>query len=568
MARIPFIPSSYGQGRSQAFESQRFINLYPELATAPGSKAIAQLVGTPGLRLWYANNSPPVRGMAAFNGLLYMVISNKLLSITPDGLTTAELGTLTTSIGRVSIKNNGPRTDSGLAGQLCIVDGLAGYVYDTFTTVFSTITGGGFPATPMQLEYIDGYFVVTNGSIFSWTSNYFDGTVWNALTQLPVQSASDTIQALINLHQQLFFIKQYTTEVYYNALLPTSSGSPFAPLPGAVIDFGTLAPFSVARGGNSVFFLANQRDADSGSFVGVVMLDGYLPVVISPPSITYRMSLSTNHSQCFGYCYNDEGHIFYVLTNPVDNWTFVYDVTTQMWHERSTADLNSAGINRHLSNCYVFFNNMHLVGDYFTSNLYEMSSKFYTDAGRPIISEQTTQHLADEDYLEDIFIGELKVDIEAGVGLDGVNSPATALAVLTGDAVSAVVASYNGADYTAAPTVILRSIDGNGSGATAVATVALGSVTAIGVTAGGAGYTRAPEVILAMPEVIPTAGLSISKDGGKTWGGEYAKSMGRVGEYRKRLKWLALGRSKDRVFKLRISSPVKKIILGYYVEVG
>jgi hypothetical protein len=553
-------------GRSVAFESQRLINFFPELANAPGAKNIAALVGTPGLRLWYENNSPPVRGAMPFNDLLYVVISNKLFAIAADGTASAELGTLSTSTGRVSIKNNGLVSDGIGGDQVCIVDGENGYIYNVTTTNFSTISGGGWPAMPKYLEFIDGYFVVSDGSMSSWTSDLYDGTTWNALTKNPVQAAPDTIQAQLNLHQQLFFIKQYTSEVYYNTGTPTSTGSPFSRMTGAVIDFGTPAPWSVARGSNSAFFLANQRNGEGGEFVGVVKLEGYLPVVITPPAIVYRMAQSTDHSQCFGYVYYDEGHTFYVLTNPVDNWTFVYDDTINMWHERSTSSPSSVGVNRHLGNCYAFFAGMHLVGDYYTSNLYEMSSRFYTDAGRPIISEHTTQRLADEEYLEDIFIGELKVDVEAGVGTVGVNSPATALATLTGDAVTSIAVTYNGADYTSVPAVLIRSTNGEGSGATAVAAVAFGSVTGVTVTNGGSGYTEPPEIILAMPAVVPIAGLSVSKDGGRTWSSEYPQSMGRAGEYRRRLRWSGVGRSKDRVFRLRMSSPAKKIILGYYVE--
>ena len=77
--RIPFIPSAYGQGRSVAFESQRFINLYPELATAPGAKNIAMLVGTPGLRLWCESSNPPVRAA------MYVVVIDRRGDVPVDG---------------------------------------------------------------------------------------------------------------------------------------------------------------------------------------------------------------------------------------------------------------------------------------------------------------------------------------------------------------------------------------------------------------------------------------------------------------------------------------------------
>ena len=561
MPRLPYTPSSYGQGRSGAFESQRLINLYPEVAAGPGGKNIVSLVGTPGRRIWYTSNSPPVRGGVGFNGLLYVVISNKFLSIASDGVTVSVLGTLQTSTGRVSVKNNGLAAAGVGGNQICIADGTARYIYDTGTAAFTTYTDIG---APVQVEFIDGYFVFINGTMSSYTSEIYDGATVNALTQNPVEAATDIIQAVLNLHQQLFFIKQYTSEVYYNTGTPTSQGSPFSRVQGAVIDYGTPAPWSVARGDNSAFFLATQRRDQDGGFVGVVELNGYVPTVITPQSITYRMSKSTDLSQCFGFCYYNEGHTFYRLTNPVDDWTWEYDATTQMWHECSTSNLVDDAVHRDMSNCYLNAFGMHLVGDVYTGNIYEMSSEFNTDAGLPIVSEQTTQHLFDEEYLEDIFIGELQCDFEAGVGVTDVNRPALAYAEVTGGVVSSLVLGYNGADYTTQPTVLIQSTDGYGTGATATCSLAYGSVASVTITNGGAGYVNPPDVVFAVPAVQPTIGLRVSKDAGKTWGAEAIKSMGSVGEYRRRAIWRSVGRAKDRVFRFRISSPVKKVLLGYY----
>ncbi|MCP4988361.1 MAG: YncE family protein [Colwellia sp.] len=65
----------------------------------------------------------------------------------------------------------------------------------------------------------------------------------------------------------------------------------------------------------------------------------------------------------------------------------------------------------------------------------------------------------------------------------------------------------------------------------------------------------------------PQVTLSWSVDGGHTWSNEYAASLGKIGEYKKRLIWRRLGYSKDRVFRIAISSPVKKVLLDQYVEV-
>jgi len=795
MSRLPFIPSSYS-GRSTAFESQRYVNLYPELATAPNEKGVGMLIGAPGKRLFSSGLSSPVRGAVTLAGVLYAVESNKLVSIDTTGVHTI-LGTLTTSAGRVSMAENGLLSNGIGGNQIMIVDGAHGYIYNVLTGVFTqqadipavqaaalpaistspvgaititapgsgydiatpptatitdatgvgavlqvnlgyslapvvagtysealtgtpvvnisdptgtgavitptvvggllvgfvvtavgsgytapvltvtnatadmtasldttagsiisidvtnggsnytaplvvissgtatataavsvktltainlinggsgyisqpivtitgtggnatatatavdgvvtaiTITGGSpdytdnptvtistpegssFTLTPQHVEYVDGYFIVTDGTMNAFASELYNGLLWNAIATTPIQAVSDSVSNLLNLHEQLFFIKQYTTEVFYNNATPTALGFPFSRMQGAVIDYGTPAPWSVARGNNSAFFLANERDGENPCFVGVVELNGYTPTPITPQSIVYKMSQSTDLTQCFGFCYSDEGHTFYQITNPVDDWTFVYDTTSQMWHERSTNNLIDNDVHRDRANCYVRFNNMHLVGDIHTGNIYELSSKFHTDAGLPITSIQTTQHLNDRESLDDIFIDELQIDIESGVGRSDVISPATAYSAIAGGGVTGINLTYAGADYTTAPAIIFQAVDGNGSGAAAVAGVLHGSIFSITITNAGSGYTTAPKVIFAIQEIEPVAGLSRSKDGGKTWGPESTRSMGKIGEYRKRVLWRSVGRSKDVVFKLRISSPVKRIIMGWYVE--
>ena len=68
---------------------------------------------------------------------------------------------------------------------------------------------------------------------------------------------------------------------------------------------------------------------------------------------------------------------------------------------------------------------------------------------------------------------------------------------------------------------------------------------------GGSGDALAPQLMLRW-----------SKNGGKTWSSELTRSLGRVGEYAKRLVWRKLGRSRQWAFWLRVSAPVKVVITG------
>ena len=59
--------------------------------------------------------------------------------------------------------------------------------------------------------------------------------------------------------------------------------------------------------------------------------------------------------------------------------------------------------------------------------------------------------------------------------------------------------------------------------------------------------------------------LRWSDDGGHTWSNEHWASMGKIGEYGKRVIWRRLGMTtklRDRVYEVSGSDPVKIAIMG------
>jgi Phage stabilisation protein len=65
----------------------------------------------------------------------------------------------------------------------------------------------------------------------------------------------------------------------------------------------------------------------------------------------------------------------------------------------------------------------------------------------------------------------------------------------------------------------------------------------------------------------PIAFLTWSDDGGYTWANEYWNKLGKRGEYKTRLHWHRLGFSRDRVFRLVVSDPVKIILLSARADI-
>jgi hypothetical protein len=60
----------------------------------------------------------------------------------------------------------------------------------------------------------------------------------------------------------------------------------------------------------------------------------------------------------------------------------------------------------------------------------------------------------------------------------------------------------------------------------------------------------------------PQAMLRWSNDGGSTWSNEHWTTIGKVGRYKNRAIWRRLGWSRDRIFEVSLSDPVKTVIVS------
>lgn len=69
------------------------------------------------------------------------------------------------------------------------------------------------------------------------------------------------------------------------------------------------------------------------------------------------------------------------------------------------------------------------------------------------------------------------------------------------------------------------------------------------------------------PEWQPQVMLQVSNDGGHTWGNEHWRSLGAIGQTSTRVGWHRLGMARDRRYRLKVSAPVKKVILGATIQV-
>lgn len=64
----------------------------------------------------------------------------------------------------------------------------------------------------------------------------------------------------------------------------------------------------------------------------------------------------------------------------------------------------------------------------------------------------------------------------------------------------------------------------------------------------------------------PLISMQLSKDGARTWSNWFTARIGRVGEYLTKVAFRRLGIAEQMTFKIRISAPVKKALVGSYLK--
>ena len=68
--------------------------------------------------------------------------------------------------------------------------------------------------------------------------------------------------------------------------------------------------------------------------------------------------------------------------------------------------------------------------------------------------------------------------------------------------------------------------------------------------------------------VNPQLMMQISRDGGHEWGAEIWRDIGAMGKYKARAVFNRLGRTRDWLFKFRVTDPVKTVFVAAWGTVS
>lgn len=501
--QTPILGSAY-VARSVNAADNRMVNLFPEVIP-DGGQMPAFLNRAPGLRLQQTIGNGPIRGLWPQPGSatgFYVVSGNKVYRLASPTAVPALIGTITAGSTPVSIADNGD--------QIVFVTNPDAFVYTQSTSTFGQVTDPDFPGA-VTVGYIDGYFVFNEpNSQKIWVTSLLDGTQIDPLDFASAEGAPDGVVGLIVDHREVWVFGTNSTEVWYNAGAPDF---PLARIQGAFNEIGCVAPYSIAKLDNSVFWLG--RDARGQGIV--YRAGGYVGQRVSTHAIEWQIQQYADMTDAVAYTYQQDGHAFYVLNFPSGGTTWVFDAATGAWHER--ADFGNGAFSRHRGNCQCSVNGDIIIGDYQNGNVYTFDLDVYADNGSAQKWLRSWRALpTGTNNLRRTAQHSLQLNCEAGVGLNG---------MAAGDTQPAF-------PYTLDLDFLRQTYLYPGTPAT---------------------------VQGADPQVM----LRWSDDGGHTWSNEHWTSIGRIGQFGRRAIWRRLGMTlklRDRVYEVSGTDPVKISIIG------
>jgi len=391
------------ESRSVIAEGERCINLYPEFIESEQGKNNTVLYATPGLAAFYDFGSGPVRGFSTGATYFYAVIGTRFLKISNAGTLITNIGAVATDADNSAVQIVG----NGTTGELFIVSGGVAYLYNEGTTVFGAIAALA-AVVCRGACFLNGYFItaeVGTGQFF--ISGLYDGTTWDALDFATAEAYGDNIVMPFALHGQLWLFGDLTVEPYYNS---GDSDFPFRPIAGALIESGCRAPHSVTKVGDNVFWLGVDRNGHAY----VNKANGFVPERVSTHSIERFLQAATRLDDAIGWTYEEEKHRFYCLYVPALSYTYVYDLATNLWHER--ASWSGSAFTAHLGRCHEFIAGLHLVGSRVDGKIYKQLLDYNDDAGAEIKRIRRCPHLNSE--MKRQFHSRFYLDMEVGNSAD------------------------------------------------------------------------------------------------------------------------------------------------------
>ncbi len=413
------------KNRYVSYNGQRCINWYPVLKTkeTENSKSAFALFPTPGLSSFADTSQNTIKGLYTARSLQsercfavgYTATNPILYEINSDG-TVTNRGSLTNMAGdtnpaymalngnsQLMISAYNPSTSS------------SSYILNIGTNTLSEITDVDFPGKVESLTYMDGYFIITSqGRVYFSAVN--DGTSWVATDVFTPSSKADNASAVCSFRDDLYVFGGETIETYYN-----DGTTPFVKKPSSTVFIGLVNAQSFNVFHQGFFFLGKSPNGEIAPYFysgnDCIQIPNSTAIVWQLNQATAPITDSYSALE-----YTKDGHIWWYLTIPALDTTYVYDYTTDEWHERQSKNPNSSSIVEFRGKYFTNFKGMNLWSDLYDGAVLKENFTVTTESGQTITRTVTSPIFNEES--KNISVYELEIEANVGTGLT--STPASA----------------------------------------------------------------------------------------------------------------------------------------------
>ena len=363
-----FVGPSY-TAISPTIDNELSMNCYVEQSESEGAATPKALLQTPGRKVFATLPEGAVPGGFTVNGRTFFAASN-LWELDASGaqINRGSLGLAPTLVTRITANET----------QLVVSNNGDLFVLTLGTNAFVAVNMAQFNGPVLTIDFCDGYIiaVLINSHTFQ-VSALEDATTWSGLDIATLSYFPDNIVSMICDHRQIQFSSAKKSLWYYNG----GAGFPvFIPIQGAFAEVGSGATFSIVQADESVFWLSQD---ERGALVAMVA-NGFNGQRVSTHAIEFAWQQYPTSDDAIGWSYQENGHTFWVIYFPTANATWVYDISSQLWHQRGYWIETNGTYIADRAMCHTYNFGKHLVGDWASGNVYILSSMFLDDAGNTI----------------------------------------------------------------------------------------------------------------------------------------------------------------------------------------
>jgi len=303
---------------------------------------------------------------------MIVVIENNVYTISSN-LSVTKIASIDTFSGDVFIDENN-------VDQIAICDKKSIYIYNYVTGAFTKALTSGLPLNfiPGYISYQNGRFIAASLNTSQWRlSQAGDGRNWPSDSPFvgTLQTKPDTVVATQRVpgRGNLLYVFGYTvTEIWQDV---GAQLFPYQRNASVNIDYGCINPATIAFNENIVVWLAQNEK----SGLMIAYTTGGDINKISTDGIDFKFTQLKNPENSYGFLFRQDGHQLYQLTFPDDNLTYVYDFNTQKFFT-----IKSENMTAHIAKRVSFFNDQYYFVSFSDGNLYQFSTNYTTYNGEEI----------------------------------------------------------------------------------------------------------------------------------------------------------------------------------------